>query len=728
MSNTKKAIKKRVPKSKGITIKVNSQFIEEQDKCQSNNKETPPTNIYIFSSEGKLISVDKVKGSGVTEVTLNVLLNDTVTLAIGPDHPDKLYTLNELKRYKPEVQQVKINEKIIDVDFFLPPSRWLCWFLSRCVVPGHVYKDFGNEAPFEDFPIGNATVEVFEVDPFWLWIPKLPEKVIDDLRDVIIELPEPINPPIPPIDPRGLPEPKPFPPVPKPRSLAKKLNADGLHKIKLLKQSPEYKALQLKAKTQSNFEFRQTLLEKPKLILPFLCLYFPHLVKMQKLTEAVTDECGKFSAVFFRGCNNTDKPDLYFKVKQVVPEKGEVTIYEPKPISCYTHWNYQCGTEVTLRSTHPDAVANSNCGGFPSGRYLVFKSVGVKAMSQIFGCGAAATNSQNIGLLDDGKDPGSPFGGGLYFKADFSPSLRNLGIRYYKISVKGPGTNGIFKPLRHKIYRFYNEQSGDTLVRKSYTLGPDKDGHTDLYEIPDTQAPNHSPWVTFAGSMFQNSTSIGYWDSVESSLEEDLLDHAGKYEVQMQLYNASGEEVDIGSGHFYYLSNESGAPADPLEQNKAKDLNLLKVESGEHPSLVFQLHIDNNACAGIIGAPKLGNTPAGECCGTLDYDKNSPPVTLPFTASHPNGFATYDFKVKRSAASLGSLDMDGTATMPGNFNQTGDVSTLMSESLPDTCSEKCQNAAFAEHLHVYAWATNGIHRISGYDAHDFRAFALMKAD
>lgn len=48
MSNTKKAIKKRVPKSKGITIKVNSQFIEEQDKCQSNNKETPPTNIYIF--------------------------------------------------------------------------------------------------------------------------------------------------------------------------------------------------------------------------------------------------------------------------------------------------------------------------------------------------------------------------------------------------------------------------------------------------------------------------------------------------------------------------------------------------------------------------------------------------------------------------------------------------------------------------------------------------------
>ena len=727
MSNTNKSPKARTPKGKGITLNVNTQFIEEQDKCQSNNKEIPPTNIYSFSSHGKLISKDRIKGAGTSRITLDAQIYDTITLAVGPDLPKEIETLEELKRYKPEVKRLKIAKDVLDIDFLLPPHQWLCWYLSRCVVPGNVYKDYGDDAPTQDYPIGNATVEIYEVDPFRLWLPKVPDSIIDKLKDRIINIPEPINPPIPPIDFRDIPEPIPFPPLPKPRFGTAVKKGDGFNKIRMLSTLPEYKTLQVEAKTQNNFEFRQTLLAKPKLILPFLCYYFPYIVSMQKLTEATTDDCGKFTGVFYRGCNNTDKPDLYFKVKQQVPGKGEVTIYEKKPVSCYTYWNYRCGTEVTLRSTHPDAIANSRCEDMVPGNYVVFKTVGITGMHRIFGCGASGTTGANKGLLDL-YNPGSPFGGGLYFSADFSPSLRANGIRYYKLSVKGPSTGGMFIPLSHEMFRYYTDDSSVTPVFKSYSLGPGKDGFADLCEIPDTEAPNNTPWQNGAGSMHYNSLSIGYWDTVKAEGDAGPSGNAGNYEIQMQLYDASGNEVDIGSGDFYYLLATDGSVADPVEHNNAKDFNLIKVESGAHPSLVFELHIDNNQCVGNIQAPNISGVAAGECCGTLDYNVDSAPITLPFVASHPNGFANYAFRVKRSAVSLSSLNKSGTAIMPGNFNQTGLVSTLMSESLPSSCSEPCRNAAFAEHLHVNAWATNGIHQLSGYDAHDFRAFALMETD
>lgn len=733
MSNTRKSPQDKDPKGKSFTLNVNTQFIKEEDCCQSKEQEIPPAKIYAFSSQGKLLSETKVKGSGTTKVSLKAQLNDNITVAVGPEYKEKIHSLHQLKRFKPKVSRLKLVDDLVDVDFYLPPRDWLCWLLSRCVVPGNVYKDYGAGAPAHNYPIANATVEVYEVDPFWLWIPKIPDNIIDRLKDVIVDGPKPIDPPIPPIDPILPPDPRPLPPLPGPKPRfnrkfsARRQSSEGFDKIQLLSQLPEYQTLQIEARTQNNFEFRQTLLAKPKLILPFLCYYFPRLVTMQKLAEATTDDCGHFTAVFYRGCNNSDKPDLYFKVKQTVPSQGEVTIYEKTPISCYTYWNYQCGTEVTLRSTHPDAIANSSCNDLPAGNYVVFKTVGITGMHKIYGCGAAGTNSANKGLVNE-RNPGSPFGGGLYFSADFSPSLRANGIRYYKLSVKGPSTGGEFVPMRHEMFRFYTDDSSGTPLFKSYSLGPDQDGFNDLYEIPDVEAPNHTPWQNGAGSMFYNSLSIGYWNSVGAQDDAERLANAGLYEIQMQLFDASGNEVDVGSGDFYYLLSTDGAVTDPVAHNNAKDFNLVKTESGAHPSLVFELHIDNNRCDGYLLAPEIAGIEAGECCGVLDYDSTTASVDMPFVALHPNGFASYNFNVKRSATRINSLDDSGTAAAPGNFSQSALVSALLSEDLPPSCSEPCHNAAFAEELNVNAWATNGISRISAYDVDEERAFALMESD
>ena len=64
-----------------------------------------------------------------------------------------------------------------------------------------------------DLPVCDATVEVYEVDPLYIILPKLPKSVLDRLRDIILH-PIPLPDPIP--DPLPGPFPGPFPPEPGP--------------------------------------------------------------------------------------------------------------------------------------------------------------------------------------------------------------------------------------------------------------------------------------------------------------------------------------------------------------------------------------------------------------------------------------------------------------------------------------------------------------------------------
>ena len=76
-----------------------------------------------------------------------------------------------------------------------------------------------------------------------------------------------------------------------------------------------------------------------------LCLLFPRFVTKRLITTLSTDRCGHFQGLIFLSCYET--ANLYFSAS--VSFFGfQIPIYDPTPISCYTHWNYQCGTEVTL--------------------------------------------------------------------------------------------------------------------------------------------------------------------------------------------------------------------------------------------------------------------------------------------------------------------------------------------------------------------------------------------
>jgi hypothetical protein len=111
----------------------------------------------------------------------------------------------------------------------------------------------------------------------------------------------------------------------------------------------------------------------------------------------------------------------------------------------------------------------------------------------------------------------------------------------------------------------------------------------------------------------------------------------------------------------------------------------------------------------------LNGSVAADACGVLKYSP-SDTVTLAYTASHPNGFAWRNFRIRRGVTdvSVPGLTASGDPVGAGSFSASPSVSSLLGS---------CPVAGFAEELYVGGTATDGWSR-QGYDANDLRAFVL----
>src|SRR5262249_31372361 len=107
---------------------------------------------------------------------------------------------------------------------------------------------------------------------------------------------------------------------------------------------------------------------------------------------------------------------------------------------------------------------------------------------------------------------------------------------------------------------------------------------------------------------------------------------------------------------------------------------------------------------------------ADPTCGILKYvAKNSDLVSMAFTASQPNGFATFAFQL-----------IKGVNAVPLAGTTSGPVSSVVSP-ITDTVANlmgSCNVAGFAEFVYVWATANNGWGRQSQYDASAAIAFVL----
>jgi hypothetical protein len=730
---------------------------------------------YGFSEGGKLLgkAILNEKGAARLEVTLpDIETAQSLRVLVGPDVKENA-TVGELLRRGGEQAFVSIAPGLDhkDVGIQIIPDQILCWLRSMCVVHGQALKKVVSGGITTEMPVCDAIVEIYEVDPLYLLIPKLPNEIIERIRDFVINPPPP---PPPPIEEEYENVYSAGPPPPQPLVFGKQtanqlqIGEENATKIMIANRSDSLVATNLRrssktqpvlageedvqkirvmAQTASTEQFRQVLIKHVAVVKPILCLFpfaTPH---MDLVATAKTNKCGKFKATFFRGCKNPDVPDLYFKVKQkIFIPFPPLTIYAPKPVLCHTFWDYQCGTQdVTLYVTNPLARTCPRCPPVNAPlNWVLFMAIGNYPLSKIKGTGitlASETTTENVGLtMND-----APFGEILRPRIEFDNSLREeLGVKYYRVSYR-KGTSGKFIDLTATINRHYTHEVGDDLVLEVYNLGPKSEKspgvplqNSNLYEIPPALPPIGQWSIPDA---VEDTASAKFRTLDLAGLEGAgvLWPESGLYQLKVDLFDEDGKLVDIDALNIKFrvptstdlsgtIDTEDAANGLLRNTDGAPSAGLVQDDDGDgKKSMIIALHIDNSLCKAEIPSPTLDSVPAGDECGVMRYEVGPGPdkepqgsVELYFRPEHPsgvapNGFATYRLLIARGGNTLETTGYVPTPFPPATVSTTRSVKDLLGI---------CDIAGFVEDVYVRAKATSGWRRLHEYDAHAVRGFVL----
>ncbi len=753
------------PPQAEVKLQVSAELVDVRA-----GEEAPELAAYAFTPGGSMIDRAPLKGQTVSLSIPTRAEAQSVRVVVGPPVETKDgEALAELLRRRASERTLRIDldAREAKAAFRIPRPGWLCWLLGLCVVRGTLLKRVTSGGVPIDLPVCDAEIEIYEVDPIPVLVPRIPLELLERLRE-IVRFPIPPIPPPPPDGPFRPPRPEPdpspidtliaesqrvlgaLPTEPAPAAAGDFVTRSELAQLAeerfreregaaeaarvaertlaLIPETPEppdpaeahavirglAESSEIRlAASQGLSPFRDALVRNPVLVRPLLCLLFPPLVTTQLVATATTDECGHFEALFSQGCSS-DIPDLYFIAYRRI-WFFRVPIYSPLPIPCHTFWDYACGTEVTLYTTSPFAQTCPPCRPVVAGRHWVLvMAIGNTPLSRIHGTGASlVTTAGNVGLTDSG----APFGGLVRLRIEFDNSLRDdLNVKYYRVSWKRAGTLNPYVPLDMEVHRHYAHWVGSSLVLEAFSLGPQVvGGQAALFEIPPALPPIGQWTIPDAvedttSSKFPTGGSTPAYGLVPPAA-------AGIYKLRLELFDAGGAPVDIGALGIHYVVPTSTDLSGTIFTTEAASLGLVPgppVDTGN--AFVMRLHVDNNPTFAQIDAPLLNGSVAADACGVMRYAPGDT-VALAYTASHPNGFAMRSFALVRGATpvSVPPLTVSWQPVGAGSFSASPSVASLLSKG--------CTIAGFAELLNVYGTATDGWSRL-GYDASDLRAFVL----
>ncbi len=682
------------------TIQVNVKFQE------SPQGEKPPKAVaYAFTANGRLLAQGDVDEKGNAALAIPAAQNpQEVRIVVGPevDQPKteiEQTTFSELSRRNAPQQFIRASAASRDLKAFfqIPHEIWVCW-LRLCLVKGTLLKRIFSSGIAVDYPVSGATVQIWEVDPIYLLISKLTDLQLDNIRKYLLN-PQPLPP---------------GPPDPEFRALRKLGDVEVAAPVTTLQKfttaSVEFEGAHRVALSGNLQALRQELLlVNPAAVRYLFCFLFPLLVTKKLIGTATTDHCGHFERLIFASCYDT--PDLYFTA--TVNFFGfPITIYAPTPVSCYTHWNYKCGTEVVLYTNSVFAPLGVPCAPVDAPEnYVLIRALGNIQLNRIYGTSttlAGSTTATNIGQVNDlyGAGLDSPFGGVVLPRIEFDSSLRAYNrAMYYQVSYR-EGTSGTFTVLTGPVDRKYNHFVGTDLVTSVYPLGPkstpDAPG-TNLFEIP--------PGVPPAGDWVFPNPPVDHANAQFPTA--DLPTHLaggthGKYQLKVDLFDSAGNPVNIAAVNIRYFVPTTTDSDGTIHTADAATLGLV---SGN--SFIMTVHVDNRHTTGALPVPDLDGNSA-DTCGVFRYGAGyTGTVHIPFTASHPDNFATYSYRLSRGATQLTPPSVSGqvsASTNPGTITAT--VLSLLTQ--PDATI--CDIAGFAEDLYVWALATDGWNRLSGLDS------------
>lgn len=722
--------------------------LEVRARFDERPAELPTIVAYAFSQGGALLDMQALDQEGRARLDIPLGREGRlVRVVLGPELDKDAVDVGELLRRGGIERHVPVRPNAGDlplVVFEVTPDLWRPWLGRFCVVTGTLWKRTVSGGVVLNLPVCNATVDIYEIDPWPLIIANLSELDLDRLRNIVDGPWPPIDWPIPPRPPEPFGRqafdalsdvalnPQPLPP----RALvagAAHHGADAaaqtVAQARILAPLALPADLVLAARAERPL-FERAVLAHLDLLRPILCWLFRFPVRRTRIATVTTDECGRFRARIWRSIFNFDQPDLYFTARQRIWPGFWVTIYAPTPVICHTWWNYVCGTEVTLTTTHPLAHACPPCPPVVApNNWVLFMAIGNTSVWRIHGAnldtmaGASGHEPARIGLLDGTR----PWGGTLRPRLEFDSSLRNeLGVNYYRVSYKRASEpESAWRPSIEAVHRHYTHEVAGDLVLEQYALGPRTVGTSSyLYEIPPALPPVGQWSIPNAVLDTQNAviptTAVAPGVPFDAAGMPTGPDQGGLWQIKVELFNAAGALVDPEALGIRWRVPESHDLSGTITTLDAAALGLVDAALNR---MVLTIRVDNNPAFARIGAPSVGGSTEADACGVMRYTARSQTVGLPFQALHINRFASYSFYVQRGAVTPPEYSVTGTAassiaTMPGPVPPLPTVASLLDAD--------CVLAGFTEQLYVAHTGTDGWSRLGGegYDDSEARAFVL----
>jgi hypothetical protein len=728
------------------------------DVVPSNDGQTPPEMFaYVFSSNGRLLAQQPLeKGQGALDIGAKE--GSRVSVFVGPEMTGEV-TRAALHRRGAVVNDVIVSKGGLDLKVPVGVDIWPGWLPSLCTVQGTLLKHVQFGPIGFNQPVPNAVIEIYEVDSLPRIIWELPDDLLRRLREYVlrpIKFPFPPEPPEEIIGPLGplnvaFPERMPLLSSVKEGGMAKasarhamaysetKANGNGngashvalsqpmmshVSEAQAINANPS--VLQYMAANASDLQFRQSLIDNATLVRPLLCLVLPNTITMNLITTTTTDDCGHFRTLIVKNYSNPDQPDLYFRARQhVLPFPFPMmTIYAPTPVSCYTHWNYQCGTEVTLITNNPFAIARPRCVDLSDG--VIVQAIGNHSLKDIYGTSTAlasglAADLSKQGLTSDGR----PWGGQLRLRLEFDPDLPTNDVKYYRVSYRRSGTMAIPTPMKDPIT--WSTLRFDPVigpVTGSYVIGPKTaNTTTNLYEIHSrgNDAPDGLGFwsgdvvVNYTNAIFNTTDPVSAAPAVPAAQP----DRAGLFDIIIELFNANGDPVNLAAEDISFYVPES--VVGDTQPDPASSLGLMQGNQ-----FVFQLHIDNNPPVVEVKEPKIGSQGAGDC-GALEYADLGEDVDVGYIAGQRNGFATYSFQIIKGHTDV-RLNVGSTGAGSGSDtlvrSATASVDDLLNDYPPAVpMAHICRVGGLRASASVFPMATDGWSRVYQ-DISDTYSFAL----
>jgi WD40 repeat protein len=323
----------------------------------------------------------------------------------------------------------------------------------------------------------------------------------------------------------------------------------------------------------------------------------------------------------------------------------------------------------------------------------------------------------------------APFGADLWFRLHSSNDIPTPDVYYYRYRYRLKGTMGWNDFDATISVHYVKNRPGKTPIFPTFKLGPYDINGMKVYrfrphefELPSLVSVSPSETVEWPKIPFPGDAYRAYLNTVSKGLAP------GEYEIRMDIYNSGG--VQTVPGGAYQMIWATGTDTDGTIITDPASL--------DNGGVQFVVHIDNRKCSAEIAPPEIGSTITDDC-GFLRYDPAAPGlVHIGWQAWHPAGFGVYRFNIVRGNSGIGSLPLppipgNPTPSIPlplgdevSSTTHHGDgAGNFFEESPTLRLLAGCTEAAYAIVLHTYAKATNGNgHRISSYDAHALRAFAI----